>query len=232
MYIWDAKMAQAQIFSNENKDASIGIGAIIIFIALVLIAGIAASVIIKTCTTLESQTMSTGQETTTEVSTGISVCAIEGYTISSSDDISKLAILVRTRAGAEYIDISCTFIEISNKSIKRLLNYTDDYYLKPDGLDDIFSANVFPDYAGTGDATRFGILVIEDADNSISSTTPVINHGDKVYLCINTTGIFSDIAERTSIWGQVVPEEGYPGFIEFTTPGTYNNNIIELFWDM
>jgi flagellin FlaB len=203
----------------------------IVFIAMVMIAGIAASVIIQTSTTLETQTLSTGRETTTEVSTGVTVNAIEGYAASSAD-ISKLAILIRPRAGTDSVDISSIFIEITNTTVKKILNYTSDYYSKPDGLDDIFSASVYPDYGGTGDATRFGILVIEDADGSISSTSPIINRGDKVYLCINTTGVFNNIPERGEIWGQIVPEEGAPGLIEFKTPGTYADNVMELYWDL
>lgn len=215
----------------ENRAASIGIGAMILFIAMVLIAGIAATVIIQTSSTLEQQAMTTGSETTSEVSAGLAICAIEGYAATNAD-ISKLAILVRPRAGTESIDISGAFIEISDSDTKVILNYTSTYYSEPDGLDNIFAANVFPNYGGTGDATRFGILVLEDADNSISSSTPVINHGDKVYLCINTTGVFSDIAKRTNVWGMVVPEEGAPGVIQFTTPGTYANSVMELYWNM
>ena len=47
-----------------NEDASIGIGTIVIFIAMVLVAGIAASVIIQTMNSMEQQAMRTGQETT------------------------------------------------------------------------------------------------------------------------------------------------------------------------
>ncbi|NHJ40547.1 MAG: hypothetical protein FK731_10990, partial [Asgard group archaeon] len=58
----------------RKKDVgSIGIGAMIVFIAMVLVAGIAASVLIQTSTTLESQAMATGRETTEEVSGGIAV---------------------------------------------------------------------------------------------------------------------------------------------------------------
>lgn len=220
-----------------HKEASIGIGAMIVFIAMVLVAGIAASVLIETSATLESQSMSSGQETIAEVSAGLAITAIEGYAESGAD-ISKLAILIRPRAGTESIDISSCFLELSDSSKKVILNYTTSYYSKPNGLNDIFSANVFPDdvYAygnvSNRDGVRFGLLVLDDSDSSISSTNPVINRYDKVYLCINTTGVFNDIAERTKIWGMLVPEEGSPASIEFATPGTYADSVMELYWDM
>jgi len=218
------------LFKNlKKKDVgSIGIGAMIVFIAMVLVAGIAASVLIQTSTTLETQAMATGRETTDEVASGIAVFDILGYSASAGADISKLAIGIRPRAGSDGIDLSQVYVELSDTVKKVILNYTSDYYAEPNGQDDIFGATVFPDYNGTGDASRFGLLVVEDADNSLSSANPVINRGDKVYICVNTTGTHSNIAERKDVWGIVVPEFGSPGVIGFTTPASYTDNVIDL----
>jgi len=219
----------------KNKDVgSIGIGAMIVFIAMVLVAGIAASVLIQTSTTLESQAMATGEETTDEVASGIAVFDVLGYAVTGSD-ISKLAIGVRPRAGSDGIDLSEVYVEISDTSKKVIMNYTTAFYDEPTGQDDIFgTASVFPDdlyaygNASNTDGSRFGLLVIEDADESLSETTPVMNRGDKVYICINATGAFNTISERTDVWGMVVAEEGAPGILSFKTPASYTDNILDL----
>jgi flagellin FlaB len=214
----------------KKKDVgSIGIGAMIVFIAMVLVAGIAASVLIQTSTKLEAQAMSTGSETTNEVASGIAIFDIEGYANTSADgDLSKLVIMVRPRAGTDGVDLSQTYVELADNNKKVILNYTTTYYAEPDGQDDIFSAAVFPDTPGGTPASQFGILVVEDADDSLKQATPVINRGDKVFLCINVTGTHSDMAERVDVWGLVVPEFGSPGVISFTTPASYTDDVFDL----
>ena len=213
----------------KRKDVgSIGIGAMIVFIAMVLVAGIAASVLIQTSAKLEIQAMTTGQETTDEVSGGIAVYSVVGYAVSSTQDISKLAIGVRPRSGTKGIDLSEAYVELSDTNKKVVLKYSDSYFIDPDGQDDLFGAAVFPD-EGDNPASEFGIIVVEDGDDSISvATSPMINRGDKVYLCINVTGCFGDISERTDVWGIVVPELGSPGMVTFRTPASYTENVMDL----
>jgi flagellin FlaB len=220
----------------KRKDVgSIGIGAMIVFIAMVLVAGIAASVLIQTSTRLESQALQTGRETTAEVSTGIAIYDIEGYA-PTNGQIEKMVIMVRPRAGSESVDLQETYIELSNSSRKVILNYTTSFYSEPTGQDDIFNAAVFPDdewgygHVNNTDGSKFGILVIEDADNSFTSaTTVVMNRGDKAFLCINCTGCFNNVSERTDMWGMVVPEIGAQGIIAFRTPASYSGkNVFDL----
>jgi len=209
----------------KRKDVgSIGIGAMIVFIAMVLVAGIAASVLIQTSTQLEAQAMASGRETTKEVSTGLAVFDILGYA-ADGDDISKIVIMIRARAGSIGIDLEETYLEISNSTVKYVMKYNPSFYSKPDGQHDIFGASVFPTSSG-----QFGILVAEDADGSfVSSSAVVINQGDKAFLCVNTTACFGDIAERTNMWGMVVPELGAPGMISFSTPASYSEaNVFDL----
>ena len=62
--------------SARKNVGSMGIGAMIIFIAMVLVAGIAASVLVQVANTLQMQALYTGQETIDEVATGIAVVDI------------------------------------------------------------------------------------------------------------------------------------------------------------
>jgi flagellin FlaB len=210
---------------SKDKDmGAIGIGTMIIFIAMVLVAGIAASVLIQTSSRLESQAMTTGEETTAEVATGLCVEGVYGYAAASSD-ISRLAIELRPRAGSKEIDLSETILEISNSTVKLVLSYASGQFVDTGNI----NGNMLHSdhYSGLTNA-QFSIVVLEDADSSCSATTPVINRGDKVLLTINANAGFGDISERTDIWGSVIPEEGSPGIIAFRTPASYTDNIMTL----
>jgi flagellin FlaB len=172
--------------------------------------------------------MRTGQETTEEVSTGIAVFDIKGYS-PASGNLDNMTITVRPRSGSADIDLGEVFLELSNTEYKIIMTYTNggsDWNDSTTGVDDVFSVDCFPVAAN-----RFGIMVLEDADGSCTQANPVINRGDKVLLCIDTTQSFSatgGVNERTDIWGIVCPEQGSPGVISFTTPASYNDNIYDL----
>jgi len=208
---------------KERDVGAIGIGAMIVFIAMVLVAGIAASVLVQTANTLEIQAMQTGRETTGEVASGIAVVDIEGHV---NVDINNLVITIRPRAGSQDIDLSETFVEISDSSIKNVLTYSAAHFYNKTEIDGSIFTDAF--YVGlTGQ--DFGIIVLEDGDGSCTYTAPVINRGDKVMLTVNcsASGAFGqELAERTDVWGIVVPEEGSTGMFGFRTPASYGTTTV------
>jgi len=209
-----------------GSEGSIGIGAMIVFISMVLVAGIAASVLIQTSTSLETKALATGRETTAEVSTGLSVTKIVGN--NSSGSIQYLAIIVRPRAGSADIDLGETVIEISNSSTKNFLVLDTAKYTSQADID----GNIFTPaaYCSPG-STNFSIIVIEDADGSCSSgTSAMINAGDYVILGVNTNSCFGGLNPREDVWGKVIPEEGSPGVINFRCPASFFDEVVDLQW--
>ena len=205
--------------SDEN--AAIGIGTLIIFIAMILVAGMAASVIIQTMNTLQQQAMETGEQTTRDVATGLRVTQVSGYSNGSS--ITQLAIFVKPTAGSDDIDLSYAYLSLSDTSKQVILNYTSK----------CFSSSVSNGLFGTINssnlsATTFGVMVVRDADGSCTSSNPSINNDDLVVLLVNTTKCFSGISTRTTVSGSVIPEHGISGVIRFSTPSAYVDTIIEL----
>ncbi len=221
---WEVKRVKIALtlrgLTGKNS-AAIGIGSLIIFIAMILVAGIAASVLIQTMNSLEQQTLKTGQDTMRDVSSGVKVTQVSGYYDGSK--ISQIAIFLRTTAGSDYIDLDNTYISISDTSKEVILNYTTNVFSSnvSNGLfDTLNSSNL--------SATTYGIMIVRDIDSSCTSLNPTINSDDLVILLVNTTYCFTGIDTRTKIFGNVVPEQGINGVISFTTPSAFIDTIIDL----
>ena len=207
----------------RNKDiGSIGIGALIVFIAMVLVAGIAASVLISASTSLQTQVMKTGTQTTYSIASGILVEGVEGYNASGDGSITRLAIEIRARAGSPDCDLRTTIIEISDSNNKYVLKYDSSVFTEKNETDaDIFNCT-FPSSA----TTSYGVIVMLDEDGSCNSTTPVINFGDHIALAIGD--VFDGLEPRQNVFGYVIPEQGSPGVIGFRTPESYFEAVIDL----
>ena len=203
-----------------------GIGAMIIFIAMVLVAGIAASVLVQVANTLQMQALFTGTETIEEVSTGVAVDEVVGHVSNASNGLDMITFAVRGRAGTPEIDLNQAKIQLANNESKMILSYDSSQHQSSPLNGSIFNTSAF-DLT----ANEFGIIVIEDADGSLSTNTaiPIINRGDLVLITVNASSTFSPgLAERVDIWGSVIPEIGSWGIIAFRTPATYVYEVYNL----
>jgi len=201
--------------------AAIGIGSLIIFIAMILVAGIAASVIIQTMNSLQQQAMQTGEETMRDISSGLKVTHVSGY--NNGSKITQLAFFLTTTAGSEDIGLTYTYISLSDTNNQVILVYNSSCFSSSvsNGLFSTLNASNLS-------ATTYGVMVVRDVDSSCSLSSPTINSDDLVVLLVNTSKCFLGIDTRTEVSGRVIPEQGISGIIGFTTPSAYINTIIDL----
>ena len=210
---------------KEDDLGDMGIGAMIVFIAMVLVAGIAASVLIQTANRLEIQAMTTGQQTTREVSTGLAVVDIEGE--NTSGIIANMTITVRARAGSGDIDLSQTIVELTDGTTKTLLTYNSA--ARQFNHSDDETGSIFDTGFWNMTNEQFGILVLQDEDGSMTATNPVLNRGDLAMLCINTTACFGGLDPRDDVWGMVSPEQGASGIFAFRVPLSITERVYDLY---
>jgi archaeal flagellin FlaB len=228
-----------KLLFNKKKDiGAIGIGAMIVLIAMILVAGVAATVLISTSNTLQIQAMRTGSQTLREVSGGLNVYSIYGLVNSTTDangttydNIWCLAITVEGRPGSGRIDLNNTYILISDGSTKALVTYAyndSTLFYSTEVTGDVFTAVNWSNLSND----KFAIGVLQDYDGSMSNSFyPALNRGDKavLYIYMNTSATLNTRLEpRTEIFGQVIPEFGAPGVIAFTSPKAYAESVYQL----
>jgi flagellin-like protein len=107
------------MFNKEDKPqdrGQVGIGTLIVFIALVLVAAIAAGVLINTAGFLQSQAEATGEESTSQVSSGVDVVSTYGFDADGSGGIEGINMTVSKQAGSEPIDLTSIEIQVVGPS--------------------------------------------------------------------------------------------------------------------
>jgi len=115
-----------EFINNDEDRGQVGIGTLIVFIAMVLVAAIAAGVLINTAGFLQSQAEATGQESTDLVSERIDVTSEVGIVgNNSTGELKAIKITVSGAAGADQIDLSQTTIQAVGPNGQANLVFTD-----------------------------------------------------------------------------------------------------------
>jgi flagellin FlaB len=170
---------QEKNMKNDNL-AAIGIGAMIVFIALILVAAVAAAVIIQTAEKLQQNAQSTGDDTTDEMSGKVQI-----LNVFVDDPAESFVVYFRLAAGSDDTDPSDILWQVfcedpdgggaAVPSTDRLAGEFDD--TAADGgtsivfaLDNPAAAPAVEPVVESGIAYRVTLDVNDGADNDCSPT--------------------------------------------------------------
>jgi archaeal flagellin FlaB len=104
--------------------AEVGVGTLIVFIAMVLVAAVAAAVIIGTSGTLQQRAQATGKEATQEVSSNLKVVDVYGTRNSSSTNLYYVKVQVQLPAGGQKLALDDLIIRYSDGQTVRHYSFT------------------------------------------------------------------------------------------------------------
>jgi len=118
---------------NDNDRGQVGIGTLIVFIAMVLVAAIAAGVLINTAGLLQSQAEATGEETSQQISDRVQITTVTGTT--GVDDgnselndtrIDRIGLTVFRSPGSGDLDLTNVIIEVFANGESDTLTFEGD----------------------------------------------------------------------------------------------------------
>jgi flagellin FlaB len=221
---------------KAEETASIGIGTLIVFIALVLVAAVAASVIIQTSENLQNRAYAVGKQTIREVSSGVQIIGMTGYTNDDKTKMEYLALSVRPRAGSYDVDLNETLVYIQYDNLTVLsLDYAND-----DGAGAGDAGTISATVSEDGifhtlnhsylSATDYGIVAVRDSDNSVSNSYGM-GTSDMVMIIINLTAAFSEtqgLDPGEEFYGRLVPEVGAAGIFMVSAPNAFDHKVVDL----
>ena len=93
-----------QTIERNREEGSIGIGAMIVFIALILVAAVASTIIIKTAEELQQNAESTSDDTRKEISGKVNIIQII-VNGSSGNDIDSLIVTAKIASGSTDVQV-------------------------------------------------------------------------------------------------------------------------------
>jgi flagellin FlaB len=104
---------------DEEERGQVGIGTLIVFIAMVLVAAIAAGVLINTAGFLQTQAEATGEESTSQVSDRLQVVSTSGNVTGIDDGnggteyvVDNVTFVVAKAPGAGLVDLKETTVQV------------------------------------------------------------------------------------------------------------------------
>ena len=190
----------------KDDRAEVGVGTLIVFIAMVLVAAVAAAVLINTTGSLQQRAQSTGKEATQEVASNLKVAGIYGVRNNSNEDLYDIKMNVELSAGALPMDLTKLVIRYSDGSTTRNYNHSTAALADGDGS---------TDYA----QTWFNATWVRG-----TGATHVMQPGDLVQIHFNLYN--GELAERVPVEVSLIPEMGSPVAADFKTPATYSTYTI------
>lgn len=93
---------------KNSKKAAQGIGTLIIFIALILVAAVAAGVLIQTASSLQSKSLDVGRQSQEKITTDIEVVQVFAQATNDSEitaDGDNLTMVVRLGSGSNPVKL-------------------------------------------------------------------------------------------------------------------------------
>ncbi len=196
-----------------NKRAEMGIGTLIIFIAMILVAAIAASVLIQTATSLQNRALLTGTRTQEQVGTALQVLQIHAENGTDGGTVDDFFVKFKLSPGSEPIRLNDTLVEFDTREESAFLRYNDS------------SSDCSPDDYSTQSSGEgsFGARYLIEGN---SHSQGYVHAGDVLELCFESP---SSVGSEEDVTVRLVPQVGMTSVTETSVPEIIGQTRIYVF---
>ncbi|KOX93496.1 archaellin/type IV pilin N-terminal domain-containing protein [Haloarcula rubripromontorii] len=191
--------------TNDDDRGQVGIGTLIVFIAMVLVAAIAAGVLINTAGFLQSSAEETGQQSSDQVTNRLEVVTTVGTVDGGAVD--TVEVTVKRAPGAANIDLGSTIAQ----------------WVSSDGSYDLTQG-------ASADSSTFSVSDVQDDDNSISSSNVLNDPADRAKLTFSANDIIGDgtagtgLSEGATATVRLNTQSGGTSTVRLVVPETLSGN--------
>jgi len=189
-----------------NDTADVGIGTLIIFIAMVLVAAVAAAVLIQTSGILQQKAQQTGKEAATEVTSNLNFVSIIGNVNTTSKKVENFTVALQLSAGGQNIDFQSVVVKYIDSAVTDTMVYNS-----------------------TESAANITSAMFNYTEQRYVGAAPnsVLQVGELGIITINTT---TDLGLREKGLIEIIPESGTMVMKEIIAPSSWGTkNYAQLF---
>lgn len=199
-----------------KKKAQSGVGTLIIFIAMVLVAAIAAAVLIQTASSLQNKALVTGEQSKGQISTHLEVISLSG-----SDGVNhylnNFTEVVKLSPGSESIKLDELVLTFDTPTITANLRYGGNVTELDNGTNSGYYTN------GTLGMGNFTARYLQMGPEWVDG---YIQRGDVIQFFFASP---EDIDEDKHVRLNLIPKVGIPTPIDVVTPNVMVQKYVYLF---
>ncbi|OIO66737.1 hypothetical protein COY28_02955 [Candidatus Woesearchaeota archaeon CG_4_10_14_0_2_um_filter_57_5] len=193
----------------KGTKAEMGMGTLIIFIAMILVAAVAASVLISTTGTLQNKALATGKATTQEVGTSLSAVELYGED-GSNQSLEYIYETIKLASGSDEIRLIDTLVTVNLNDISSDYGYNQSVDCTNTSQFNASSAMFGAKWQITGTNNRTGYLT----------------KGDVVQLCLHMP---RPINEAEDLKISLIPMVGSALVVDSTTPDLMVDTRVSIY---
>ena len=196
--------------TDAEERGQVGIGTLIIFIAMVLVAAVAAGVLVNTSGLLQSQAQDTGADAQAQVSNQIDVVSATGVEAGANGntDVETIELIVKKSPGSDPIDLSEASIQYTSDGASETLEYEAT--------------------SGDLDGTNFVSTSVKDAGSTSNPSEVLDENGDRVKLRIDVEAVEGGLGQGSEARLTIVDQSGASTVYGVNVPDVITGDYVSV----